>query len=131
MSNTQHLDAILPGYDGPFFTPSLDGLHEQHDRAGIRNGIWLQIVGGRIDGYDRFERVTTSDHYFWFWGLVFRRGAGEVIVLIPWGQDRDQHDGTKRDRSIAVHTRNVDEATADEVVSELAFAVRYSLAAEA
>jgi hypothetical protein len=117
VSNKKHTDAILAGYDGPFFPASVDDLRKQLDEVGRYNGDWLKKAGDTIDGFvGEVDRPTTSDGYVWFWSLEFSCGSGKVTVLIPWSQDWEQSDGTQGDRGIAVHTKNTDEATANEVV---------------
>lgn len=125
MSNQKHVDAILTGHAGPYFPPSVDDLRKQLDEAGAFNGAWLERVGQTIKGFVReVSCPMTSDGYTWFWSLEFTSGEGTVAVLIPWSQDWDKADGTQSDRGIAVHTKDVNEATAAQVVQKLVDAVR-------
>ena len=118
MSKQQHHDALLPGYHGPFFPPSVDHLRETIDANDSCNGEWLGAVARTVNGHISRDNATTSDDYSWFWGLHFGPPNAEVVVLVPWAQDWGKKDDTQADRSIAVYTRGVDEATADRVLQE-------------
>ena len=124
MSNEKHAQAILEGYEGPFFPPSVDDLREQLDQAESFNAYRLRTIFDNLEGFAGTGQPYTSDGYFWFCSLGFVKKRGLVIVLIPWSQDWDKRDGTMSDRSIAVHLLGTDEADAEEIVQRLVVATR-------
>ena len=119
MSKQRYTEAILKGFDGPFFPPPIDQLMEAKERLGNVNGMNLDVIGRRVEGFSYCRGAQTSDVYSWFWALLFKKGEGEVAVLFPWAQDWDKVDGTQSDRSIAVYTQEVDEQAANLVLQEL------------
>jgi len=104
MSNQQHPNARLDGWEGPFFPANLDELHAQLD-IGNQSGGWLFSVLHTLPGFVQGQSVVTTDDYAWFYAAHFAFHGGDVLVLIPWSQDWDKADGTQRDRSAAVHIR--------------------------
>jgi hypothetical protein len=104
VSKQRHGSASLPGFSGPFFPDSVDGLGGELDRGGFSEE-WLGLVDSAVPGFIGLSLdATTSDGYPWYRRMEFIRESGRVIVLIPHSQDRDQDDGTRADRSIAVYT---------------------------
>lgn len=124
MSNKKHTDAILRDYDGPFFPPSVDDLLEHLNQAGEWSGERAEQVAEALGGSAWASRPVTSDGYRWFLSLDFPAGSGSVVILIPWWNDWGKQDVPQSDRSIAVHTKDTDKATADTVVRQFIEALR-------
>lgn len=117
MSTTEHHDAMLSGYLGPFFPESVRKLREQLDRLEGVNGYTLGIIATRLHGEASRDHNVTVDGYFWFWGIEFNNS--DVVILIPWSQDWGKTGGTQADRSIALHVRSGSPATGDAIVERL------------
>lgn len=115
MSNTQHLDATLPGYMGPFFPDSILELGKQFGRpSAAMRGTILRMVARRLGGDTSRDHSVTSDDYSWFWGVEFNNAA--IVILIPWAQDWDMYDGTQTDRSCALYVRSAREDLGEGII---------------
>lgn len=111
--------AVLTGYDGPIFPEKLNKLNTICDKVEF-SGLDLEKIGRSIKSFVKKDRASTEDGYTWFWGLYFETGRGEIVVLFPWAQDWDKHQGIQLDRSIAIYTRHeIDHQDVQELLQGL------------
>ena len=130
MSNAEHYDAALVGFNGPFFSPAAKALHDWmnqgeliplgddrvtrydfHKKGGVSftRGSFqnaLRDMPGYREHGSHADPVVTSDDYGWFAQATFGLKSGTVTVLIPYTQDWvEAEDGTLSDRHLAVYTQ--------------------------
>jgi hypothetical protein len=131
VSKEQHASAVLTGFHGPFFPSAVGNLGDELHRGGF-SGEWLGRVVAAMPGYVGMDLdPRTSDGYGWYRRIEFVRKLGRVIVLIPWSQDWDHHDGIQADRSIAVYADgDVEVGTYEALVHELLAAAKRQRDAE-
>ena len=120
MSERRHKRAFLGS-----LAPRFQGIHElnvAYDSAAM-NGADLETIGRAIRGFEQRTKPTTSDGYYWFWALVFRRKRKKVIVAFPWKQVWRMGDGAQSVRSIALYAE-VGNTELNELVNELSGVLR-------
>jgi len=125
MSLKKHRGAKLERYKGPIFPSILKQLRQTYKDTNTNNGSKLEDIGKKVGGYIEMTRPKTSDGYWWFWALHFRRDRGKVVILFPWAQDWDKADGDGGDRSIAVYTKGlVSPKTVKSLIQDLVDAMQ-------
>lgn len=115
MSNFKKLEALLPGYQGPFFPPCIEALQQELYVKNDLNfsGFILVSIAGKIPGFRKMERPRTSDDYWWFWSMNFETSKTKIAILFPWSQDFRREDGTSSDHHIALYTNGKNESDDD------------------
>lgn len=123
MGSYQCTEAHLEGYEGPYFPLALEEIMNQLGAVKPPTREWLLDVCRAVEGFTgRVIRPTTSDGYVWFWGLEFTvYSDSSLLILIPWTNGRWPQ---LSDRSIAMHSRNVDQDAARQVVGNLIEAIK-------
>jgi hypothetical protein len=125
MSNKRVTDAVLPGWNGPFFPEGVPRLQQAFSSCQVCTGAQLEQIGvelGKELGAEvACERPVTEEglgnpHYTWFWSVVFKWTGKKVAILFPWAQDWGKRNGTQTERCVAVY--HVDELS-DPVRPEL------------
>lgn len=111
-------DALLDGYNGPFFPEAINELNHLYRHNGRWTGKVLRgTVGKFISGYLRMEpRIKTSDDYYWFWGLDFMVEGGLVRILFPWSERKIGQEFSMPHSSIAVYTQG---KASDEAIEHI------------
>jgi hypothetical protein len=124
MMSNEEVASILEEFDKQVSLPWLYILNEACDRDYI-NGLRLDEIGRKIPGYKGGDRPITIDEetgkeYNWFFAMYFETERGEIATLFPWAKDKYGFDGTRLDRSIAIHTRgDVHEKELNEVLENV------------
>lgn len=125
MNIKRHHDARLSGFHGPFFTPSLDDLHELivADRASKSEICEIAAI---LPEFDRMpaEWAITTDGYTWFAQLHFGTGADSVVILVPWARCEHTTGALPAARSIAAYAHHNDELVIERVINELLLVMR-------
>jgi hypothetical protein len=130
MSNRQVHEATAGRWGKPFFPKNIDRLQTfyanwaAHSLESDIEAILLAAKAGKSEQYPFRSALgmRTEDGYAWLRGIVYlvRSGtvvSGQVLLLFPYSNDTSYEDGTKTDRSIAVHRQgSVSEEEMDVVV---------------
>ncbi len=123
MSN-KRIASKLEGFDTQRFPPWLHIFNEAYDR-GLDDQVMLYEIGRKTPGYIDCGAPTTidedtGDKCYWFFAMYFRTMEGEIATLFPWANDYDRKDGTRMERSIAIHTKgDVREEELDKVLKNM------------
>lgn len=106
MSTKRHDDAFWGvGELRPQFPEGIDELNLAYDAVFPSGAILEKRIGRTITEFKGRIELTTSDGYYWFSALVFKRGGGQIAVAFPWAQDWAKTDGVQNDRSIAFYAK--------------------------
>lgn len=107
--NNQHLKATLAGYQGPFFPPCIEKLHETlYGKGNLDSYVsGLGRFGRHIPGFLGVGSPTTDDGYDWFLSMNFLYKKRGLAIVFP------QTQAMVADRHIALYMRGEVSSDAD------------------
>lgn len=118
MNDTKASNAILDGYDGPFFPDLLADFMASQDTHDIHNSFSMTELAKSISVFSGGDIYQTSDNYYWYFGLHFKSDSGEMVILLPDIGDLNTLTGRmERVRSVAVYTSGI--FSVDDVLQQL------------